>query len=438
MISQCNRNLLFRNFFLFVFLFLLQASFANPLIADDGGGIRGTVTTSDGKPAADVTVTIKKLRRSVLTDDNGVFLFKRLAPGNYEIEITLVGHEPFRKSIVVEDGKTADLPVQLQLSDRQLDEVTVTVGSNKFNKKETDDIARLPLKNIENPQVYTVVGKELMAEQVTTDYNSIFKNVPGAGVAVVYNQGRSALLSRGFTTANLIRNSVSGFVYTNIDPANLERVEAIKGPSGTLFNSTMISFGGLFNRVTKKPVSISRTEIGYTGGSFNLNRLTLDINRPLNEDKTVLLRVNGAVHSEKSFQDAGFTRSVMVAPSLVYKINERTTLLLDIEASSFNATSPVRFAPSTTGKITNIKDLGIPYKLSFQNNTLDYTTKQLNIFGQLNYELSSAWKSQTNFTRTFSTTQGYVTQLIGKSDSTLQQQAQKENFPYNGTEIQQN
>jgi len=439
MIGVCARNLLLKTGLSILFsVFLFTIGVAKSPANEDGGGIRGSVTTSEGKPAAEVTVCIKSLRRNVLTDDNGHFVFKRLAPGDYEIEISLVGYETLRRSITVEGDKTATLDVQLKVSNQQLDEVTVTGGYNKFNKKETDDIARLPLKNIENPQVYTVVAKELMQEQQVTDYNSIFKNVPGAGVAVVYNQGRSALLSRGFTTANLIRNSVSGFVYTNIDPANLERLEAIKGPSGTLFNSTMISFGGLFNRVTKKPFSVSRTEIGYSGGSFNLNRLTLDINRPLNEDKTVLLRVNGAVHSEKSFQDAGFTRSVMVAPSLVYKANDRTTLLLDIEASSFNATSPIRFAPSATGKVTNIKDLGMDYHRSFTNNTLDYVTRQLNVFGQVNYQISSQWKSQTNFTRTFSTTQGYVSQLIGKSDSTLQQSVQKENFPYNGTEIQQN
>ncbi|HSC37475.1 MAG TPA: TonB-dependent receptor, partial [Chitinophagaceae bacterium] len=440
----CNWQAL-NKYILLLVLFAFSASFSyahQPAVGDltvnGDGSVKGTVSTSDGKPASDVTVSIPKIRKNVLTDDNGVFLFRHLAPGDYEIEISLVGYETTRQTVTVETGKAAVLSVQLKVSGRQLDEVTITTGYNKFNKKETDDIARLPLKNIENPQVYSVVGKELMQEQQVSDYNSIFKNVPGAGVAVVYNQGRSALLSRGFTTANLIRNSVSGFVYTNIDPANLERVEAIKGPSGTLFNSSMISFGGLFNRVTKKPFSVGRTEISCSGAGFNLNRLTLDINRPLNEEKTALLRVNGALHSEKSFQDAGFTRSFMVAPGFVYKVSDKLTLLLDIEASSFNATSPVRFAPSATGKVTNIKDLGMNYRLSFMNNTLDYVTKQLNVFGQINYQLSAQWKSQTNFTRTFSTTQGYVTQLIGKTDSTLQQSAQKENFPYNGTEIQQN
>ena len=407
------------------------------------GSLTGTVTTSDGKAAQDVTVRIKT--RTTMTDDAGQFTFHRLAPGAYQLEISLVGHTPLRQQVTVENNKTTSLSLQLKISEKQLDAVTVTTGHNKFNKKETDDIARMPLKNMENPQVYSIVTKEIMREQVITDYNSLFKNVPGAGVPLQYNQGRSSLLSRGFTTANYIRNSVSGFVYTNIDPANLERLEAVKGPSGTLFASSMISFGGLFNRVTKKPVETARTEISYTGASYDvspvaldLNRLTVDFNHALNRSKSILFRVNAAGHSEKSFQDAGFTKDLMLAPSFIFKVNDRLNILLDLEASTFNATSPIRFAPAKNGKVTNIKDLGIDYRRSFISNSLDYTTRQLNGFVQVNYRISDVWKSQTNFTRTYSTTEGYVTQLTGKTDSTLQQSVQKENFPYNGMEIQQN
>ena len=72
-----------------------------------------------------------------------------------------------------------------------------------------------------------------MKEQVITDYNSAFKNVPGAGIAEVRNQGRTTNISRGFATPQLVRNGVGSFTYNSIDPANLERIEVIKGPSAT-------------------------------------------------------------------------------------------------------------------------------------------------------------------------------------------------------------
>ncbi|MBS1605091.1 MAG: TonB-dependent receptor [Bacteroidetes bacterium] len=432
------KGVLIAGIFLLAAVSQISAQIAINGPGDATGVLGGIITTADGKPAGGVTVTLKGLNRSTLTDDDGQFSFRRLEPGSYTVEITFAGYEPIDRTVYVESGRPVRLDLQLKIPERQLDQVVVTNGYNKFNKKETDDIARLPLKNMENPQVYTVVTKEIMKEQLVTDYNSAFRSIPGAGVPIVYNQGRSALYSRGFVTENLVRNSVSGFVYTNIDPANLERLEAIKGPSGTLFNSSMISFGGLFNRVTKQPFDSRRGEIGYSGGGFDLNRLTVDFNQPLNDDKTALMRINGALHTEQSFQDAGFTRSYMVAPSFVYKASDRLSFLLDVEASSFNATSPVRFAPSATGKIHDVRDLGMGYRRSFANNTLDYTTKQVNVFGQINYQLSSQWRLQTLYTRTFSTTKGYVNQLIGKTDSTLSQQSQKEDFPYYGTNIQQN
>ncbi|MDZ7897535.1 MAG: TonB-dependent siderophore receptor [Arcicella sp.] len=320
----------------------------------------------------------------------------------------------------------------------QLEEVIINSGGNRFAKKESEIVSKLPLNNLENPQVYIVVTKELMKEQIITDYNSAFKNIPGAGVPVVYNQGRSAATSRGFTTANLVRNGVGGFVYTSVDPANLERIEVIKGPSATLFGSTLSSFGGLFNRVTKKPFETFKGEVSYTGGSWNLNRITVDINTPVNAEKTMLFRFNGAVHNEESFQDAGFTKNYLLAPSFSYKASEKLSFLLDMEMSGYNATSPMRYATFTKGKAHSVTELGLPYNLSFANNSIDYNSQQINVFGQMNYKMSDKWTSQTVFSRTRSTSIGYTTAITQLSDLTLRQAVTSQTYPYFGTNIQQN
>ncbi|HTI10878.1 MAG TPA: TonB-dependent receptor, partial [Puia sp.] len=202
---------------------------------EPGGIIKGKVITMDNKPAAGVTIQLRGTKKATLSEEDGSFTLGNLHSGTYEMEISLVGFTTIRQTVVVEKNSTVAVHIELKASSGQLEEVIVTNGANRFAKKETGDIARLPLKNLENPQVYNIVPKELMQEQIVSDYNSAFKNIPGAGVPVVYNQGRSQLLSRGFSTANLVRNGVGGFVYNNIDPANLERIEVIKGPSATLF-----------------------------------------------------------------------------------------------------------------------------------------------------------------------------------------------------------
>lgn len=403
-----------------------------------GGIIQGKVTTSDGNPAAHVSVVLKETAKGVITNESGEFLFKNIPNGTYRVEVSLIGGETITKTVEVVDNKTVSLQFEIKLSSQKLDEVVVVTGGNRFAKKESDDVSKLSLKNIENPQVYSVVGKELMKEQLITDYNSAFKNIPGAGIPIVYNQGRSSATSRGFTTANLVRNGVGGFIYTSIDPANLERIEVIKGPSATLFGSTLSSFGGLFNRVTKKPFDNFKGEVSYSGGSWDLNRITLDLNTPLNQEKTALFRFNGAVHNERSFQDAGFTKNFLLAPSLSYKVNDRLTLLLDIEMSGYKATSPTRVTTNTKGTITSVEQMAMPYKLSFANNTIAYTSQQLNVFGLIRYKLSESWTSQTVFSRTRSSSDGYVVGLTMLTDSTLRQSVTSQEYPYYGTNIQQN
>jgi iron complex outermembrane receptor protein len=403
------------------------------------GTIKGSVKASDGTPAEFVTITLKSTSYGTTVNSEGHYALKNVAPGNYTISASFVGLNTQTKQITVTAGETTVSDFILTEDKKQLEEVYVKdYKANKFLRKETDDIAKLPLKNLENPQVYSVVTQELIQEQIVSNYNDAFKNIPGAGIPLVYNNGRSSQLSRGFTTPNLVRNSISGFDYNTVDPANLEKIEAIKGPSGTLFNSSVTSFGGLFNRITKKPYDTFGGNIGYTGGGFDLSRLTADINTPLNADKTILFRVNTALHSEHSFQDAGYTRSVFMAPSFIFKINDRLEVSLEAELSNYSATSAYRLAPYTKSKYHNIKDLPIDYDRSFANNNLNYTSKQYDIFGNINYKISDNWKSQTSFVKTYSTTNGYVTQFALTSDTGIRRNVIKEDFPYYGVDVQQN
>jgi len=400
--------------------------------------ITGIVTTNDGSPAAGVSVVITGIAKGTTTNESGEFIFRNLPEGEYTIEASLTGYDKIVQTVSTTTAQPAHVKLHLNYSAQKLEEVIVSSGGNRFARKESNDVSKLPLKNMENPQVYTVVSKELMKEQIVTDYNSAYKNVPGAGIAEVRNQGRTTSISRGFATPQVVRNGVGSFTYTTIDPANLERIEVIKGPSATLFGSTLSSFGGLFNRVTKRPFDSFKGEVAYSGGSWDLNRLTIDLNTPVNADKSALVRVNAALHSERSFQDAGFNRNFMIAPSISYAVNERLSLLLDVEMSTYKSTSPMRVAPFTGGKARNIKDLGMPYKLSFANNTINYSSQQYNIFAQMKYKLSDQWVSQTIFSRTRSSSDGYVVGLTILTDSTLRQTVTSQEYPYYGTNIQQN
>lgn len=397
----------------------------------------------DGRPLASGSVSIKELAKGTLTDERGSYSFVNIAPGNYTIKIQVLGAEEKDIAVTVMADQTATVDYQFPKENVQaLQEVVVTTPTNKFSKKESVYIARLPLKNIENPQVYNSVSKELIQEQMAIDLGSVAKNVPGAGIPTIANQGRVTFLSRGFETEPNARNGVAGAAFASLDPVNLERVEAIKGPSATLFGTSISSsYGGLYNRVTKKPYNGFGGEVSYSGGSWNLNRITADINTPVNADKTALFRLNTATTFQKSFQDLGFTNNISVMPSFSYQVNDRLSLLLDVEFGQEKGTSVVRFNPYTGGtnvRTLNIATMGFPYNKTFLSNDLPYSTQMLNVFGQVNYKISSSWTSQTVISRARSTINGYITALTGRSDVTLRPQIIVGNTSFIATDIQQN
>lgn len=81
------------------------------------GIIKGKITTADGKFAAIVTVSLKNTKKNVLSGDDGRFEIRNIQPGNYEIELSLVGYENVIQNVTVSAGKTEAVELQLQVSD---------------------------------------------------------------------------------------------------------------------------------------------------------------------------------------------------------------------------------------------------------------------------------------------------------------------------------
>lgn len=425
----------------YLLLFVLFLASLTATFAQTTGNITGRITSVENLPLELVSISIKQLNKATLTNVDGQYQFTNVAAGNYTITIQMLGLAEKNIAVEVKAGETATLNYQLTEENiRALQEVTVVGSANKFSHKESVYIARLPLKNLENPQVYNTIPKALIQEQMALDLGSIGKNVPGAGIPMLANQGRVTFRSRGFETEPNARNGVAGQAFSSIDPANIERVEAIKGPSATLFGTSVSSsYGGLYNRVTKKPYNGFGGEVGYFGGSWNYNRLVFDINTPANADKTVLFRLNGATTFEKSFQDMGFTNSLSLAPSFSYQITDRLALLVDVELGKAEATSVVRFNPFTgSNKTQSIVDMKFPYNRLFGANDLTYQTEMMNIFAQFNYKISDKWTSQTIISRARSSINGYISALNGRTDTTLRASVIRGYTAFIANDIQQN
>ncbi len=398
------------------------------------GTVQGTIQNKEHEPVPASTVTLSGTRFTVSTDDNGDFIFKVIPAGNYTLLITGIGYSATKQNVVVAANKITTINLQLDKNSTELTEIRV-LGNQKNQKDAASSIAaRMSLNDIENPQVTNTINRQLITEQALTDFSGILRNVPG--VVKGWSSTNTYYSSRGFNTRSYFRNGIASYSESELDPANLEQMQAIKGPSGTLFGSALASFGGLFNRITKKPFANTAVEVNYQGGSYDLNRFTADINTPLNKDKTVLFRFNAASTYQGSFQDAGFLRSQFLAPSLLYKVSDRLTLSADIEFYNREATSQQQIA--VAGAIENLEKF-TDYKRAYSNNSITLKNPYLAFYGMVNYKLSSRWTSQSNITRSQgSNTGNYLTFTLFRDSLLIRNITQYPTSKSGVTQMQQN
>lgn len=362
------------------------------------GAVKGRVTTSDNQPAAFVSIIVIGTDRNTISDEGGNFTISKVPVGTQRLEVSLVGYETLRQSVEVSGNQTTNIDLQITLSNAQLQEVIVTSSKSKFVFKSSEYVARMPLRNLENPQVYNVVGRALMQDQVIIERTDLFRNIPGA-VPNFSAGGSMGLSMRGFSTTIGMRNGMATSAIVPLNPVILERVESIKGPSGTLFGSNRnVTFGGVYNYVTKRPYDKFGGEISFAAGSYEFGRITADINTPVNKEKTMLVRLNAAAQSEGSFQDQGFNKNYTFAPTFSYQVNDRLKFVLDMEATRGNYTVS-SFALGNLANISarNFKDLPLDYKKSYINNSVDVNNGINNLQAQIEYKISDQWKSQTNY-----------------------------------------
>jgi iron complex outermembrane receptor protein len=398
---------------------IITVCFTSRSFANDNDLGKGTVTgyvlTDNNKPVENVSVSLKGTSYGATTNENGKFHFKAPA-GDYTLLVSHVGARAQEITVTINVSKTTVVPnITLDISASALQQVTVSASkTNKFKTKKSDYVAKMPLDNLENPQSYSTVGKELLQEQAIYSADAATRNVPG--ITTLWTptgragDGGSYFTLRGFTVQTSLRDGVAGLITNTADAANLERLEVIKGPSGTLYGSSLISFGGLINRVTKKPFDGTAGEITYSGGSYDFNRVSVDYNTPLDSAKKALFRINTAYNSIGSFQDNGYNKNFVFDPSFTYKANDRLTLSFDAEVSHGTGTTPPIFYFNSTIAdlgVTNANKLNIDYKRAYEANDLATTSDNANFYGQVDYKISDNWKSQTNFSTTNSSSNGY-------------------------------
>ncbi len=261
----------------------------------DSGTIRGKVTDANGVPLIGANVIIESLSLGVVTDNSGNYIFSDLADGDYSLKVTYIGFETRTATITV-GGVGTQQDFVLVESSVQLEGLVVTAQKREQRNKEV-------------PIAITSYGSEFINNNNTFEYDAFSEYVPGLQVQIqsVNNPG---IVVRGITSDNgdsRIEPRVSVFQDgvsisksrgSVVELFDLERIEVLKGPQGTLFGrSAQIGAMHIIQNKAKNETSGS-LRIGY--GDFNQTLLNGHYNLPLVKDK-LFLRVAGIYNARDGF-----------------------------------------------------------------------------------------------------------------------------------------
>lgn len=409
--------------------------------------VNGKIMLSEKVPVKNALLRLVNTPYQAKTNSLGEYYFDNVPPGEYTLQVVLNDIELMREQIRIEKDVFEIPVIYPEAENNVIEGITVYAFSrNKFLDRDSTSISKMPLRNIENPQMYTSINQQILKEQLVYDMSDALKNVPGIvkmqGSAGRAGDGSFYYNLRGFPTRVSMVDGVPATTNSEIDPADIERIDVIKGPSGTLYGGAVNSFGGLINVVTKKPKDYFGGEASYLLGSYNLNRVTADVYGPITESRKTLFRLNAAYQYQNGFRDSEFRKSMFVAPTFSYQVNDRLKFNLGAQIYTYEGTNtPIIFLPRTRPFIATTPDeLGYDWKRSYSNNDMSLKAPSINVKAEINYKISDQWSSQTLISRNYRKTEGlYQYQFMrGATDNLLERNVQWQNGEGASTSVQQN
>jgi iron complex outermembrane receptor protein len=212
--------------------------------------------TSD--PVHGATVAIVQLRRSVESDDDGVYEFRDVPPGVYDLTIHMDAFSDERQRVQVSAGETATADFRLKLTAiRQ--QITVTASGREETTFDTfqavSSLDSLELSSKTAPSLGEVLDRQPGVAKRSSG--------PGASRPVIrgFDGDRVLVLQDGIRTGAL--SSQSGDHGEPIDASTLDRLEVVKGPATLLYGSNAL--GGVVNAVTRHHAAHEHPHEGLRG-----------------------------------------------------------------------------------------------------------------------------------------------------------------------------
>src|SRR5690554_2072544 len=297
--------------------------------------IHGTIKSNSDEEIPFATLYIKELERGVSSDENGAFEMN-LPPGQWSVDISAVGYHHQIRTISLREKQDIELNIRMR-TDALLETVEV-FGNRTSRPAKIEALTRLPLETYDQIQSISVISDKLIKDQGALTIAEVAHNVPGVYTFATYGNKRESMSSRGFRGIPILKNGVrvnSDFRGTGIltDMQGVDNLQVLKGASAITQGvaTDLGSPGGVINIVTKTPKFYTGGSVGLRVGSFGQARAVFDVHSPINKEKTIAFRINGALEAGQTYRSMVKGDRIYLNPSLKWLVDEKTTLTMEMD-----------------------------------------------------------------------------------------------------------
>lgn len=350
--------------------------------------ISGVVVDTNEKPLEGVNILIKGTQKGTQTEQNGNFKITDIKGS----QVLIISHVGYKRQQINVIAPKNNLKVVLISKNNTLGEVTVVGQHNRTNVTSAALRLQTPIKEL--PQNIQVVSNEILQSQMVTNMlEGAFRNV--SGVSNIEHWGHFARLNmRGFRLP-AFRNGVNiqdSWGPLSEDMFMVDRIEFVKGPSG--FMMAAGEPGGFYNVVTKKPTAEKIATVSLMAGSFDTYRGAVDLGGSLTNDKRLLSRVNIMYQNTGNHRDFETSERFGIAPSLSYKITDKTTALAEFSFQELNTLigSAYTFGPASRGYASLDRDFSM-----VDSNFPETDIEEVSFLGQVTHQFNDNWSIEAKY-----------------------------------------
>lgn len=294
--------------------------------------VSGVVKDSQGAPIEQVNVVITGTKAYAVTDSQGAFILTFSAPLPVVVRVSSVGY------------KTQE--VQLDSPDRQLE---ITLAEDVLLSEVVITARRRKEVAQKVPIAISVLSGETVDQSGAFNVNRLKELIPSVQL-YSSNPRNTGINIRGLGSPFGLTNDgldpgvgfyVDGVYYARpaaatFDFIDVERIEVLRGPQGTLFGKNTTS--GAFNITTRKPAFTPGADVEVSYGNYGFVQAKTSVTGPLSKKLAARLSFSGTqrdgtIENVRTGKYINDINNLGLRAQLLFEPTSTTSVTLSADAS---------------------------------------------------------------------------------------------------------